>query len=217
MADPETRACRIFVVDDHPGVREGLTLLLEQRGICVCGDAGDGAETLRRLESARPDLVLVDLSLEGQSGVALIEQLHARGVVVVVYSMHEDATHVKESFSAGATGYVTKREGADALVRAIGEVFAGRRYLSEQSRDRLIDDSLGNDYPQSHHASLSEREAMVLDRTGDGDSSKDIAQRLHISPRTVETYYTRIMEKLGLTNMKELRRYAIRRGQHNGS
>lgn len=216
MEAETSRPCRIFVVDDHPGVREGLALLLEQRGIIVCGDAEDAAQTLDRLESARPDVVLVDLSLQRENGMTLIEQLRSRGVTVLVYSMHEDAVHVKRSFAAGAEGYVTKREGADILVQAIREVVAGRRYVSERTRNTLIDGGQDNDSEEARRMSLSERETLVLQWVGEGDSSGEIAHRLHISSRTVETYYGRIMEKLGLAGMKELRRYAIQQGHEGG-
>jgi DNA-binding NarL/FixJ family response regulator len=202
-------------VDDHPAVREGLTLLLEQRGITVCGDAEDGAQALNRLESARPDVVLVDLSLQRENGVTLIEQLHMRGVTVLVYSMHEDAVHVKRAFAAGANGYVTKREGADILVHGIREVIAGRRYLSERTRNTLIDGGADTDSNETKRMSLSDRELLVLQSIGEGDSTEEIARRLHISARTVETYCSRIMAKIDLAGMKELRRYAIQQG-HEG-
>ncbi len=209
------RACRIFVVDDHPAVREGLALLLEQRRIVICGDAADGAQTLARVRSARPDVVLVDLSLQRESGLALIEHLHPLGVKVLVYSMHEDAVHVKRAFAAGANGYVTKREGADILVKAIEEVIAGHRYVSDRARNALIDGAPNGDCPELQCTPLSDREALVLERIGEGDSSDQIARQLHISERTVETYCSRIIEKLRLAGMKELRRYAIQQGRES--
>jgi DNA-binding NarL/FixJ family response regulator len=216
MENETAKPCRIFVVDDHPAVREGLTLLLQQRGIMICGEAENGAQTLDRLEGAQPDVVLVDLSLPRESGVLLIEQLRSRGVPVLVYSMHEDTVHIKRAFAAGAGGYVTKREGAEVLVQAIREVVAGQRYLSERTRDALIDGGQTFDSAGVRHMGLSDREALVLQWIGHGDSGEEIAEKLHISSRTVETYCTRIMEKLGLAGMKELRRYAIQQA-HGGT
>jgi two-component system, NarL family, invasion response regulator UvrY len=204
---------RIFVVDDHPAVREGLALLLEQRGVVICGDADDAAQALTRLDAAQPDVVLVDLSLQRGSGLALIEQLHLLGTKVLVYSMHDDAMHIKRAFAAGANGYVTKREGADILVKAIGEVIAGQRYVSERTRNALIDGTLDSNCADGSHSLLSDREMLVLERVGEGDSSEQIAQKLHISSHTVQTYCSRIIEKLRLAGMKELRRYAIQQGR----
>lgn len=209
-------ACRVFIVDDHPGVREGLALVLGQRGIDVCGDAEDTRQTLEQLEAARPDIVLVDLSLQRENGLSLVEQLHARGIKVLVYSMHEDTVRIKRAFAAGAGGYVTKREGADTLVAAIRGVLAGERYLSERARNALIDGSDANDSAEGRRSSLSERESLVLHRIGEGDSTEEVAHRLRISARTVETYCNRLMEKLGLSGMRELRRYAIQQG-HEGA
>lgn len=216
MANEEPRTCRILIVDDHPAVSEGLALLLEPHGILVCGEARNSADALKQVKSARPDLVLVDLSLEQESGVPLIKQIHELAVPVLVYSMHEDAVHIRGAFSAGAIGYVTKRDGARDLVMAIREVAAGRRFLSERSRNSLVEGSLGeDDCPDSLRDKLSERERLVLWRMGQGDTSGEIAKRLSISPRTVETYYSRIIDKLCLENTKELRRYAIRQN-HGG-
>ncbi len=216
MANEEPRKCRVLIVDDHPAVSEGLRLLLEPHRILVSGDAKNSAEALKQLKSARPDLVLVDLRLERESGMPLIKQIHELGVPVLVYSMHEDAVHIRRAFSAGAMGYVTKRDGARDLVVAIREVAGGGRYLSERSRNSLIEGVLGEDDTQdSLRSKLSERERMVLWRMGQGDTSGDIAKRLNISPRTVETYYSRIIDKLCLENTKELRRFAIQQN-HEG-
>lgn len=205
------RALRIFVVDDHPAVREGLALLLGQHGIEVCGEAEDSRQTMAGLKAAKADVVLVDLTLQRENGLTLIEELHARGVAVLVYSMHEDAVHIKRAFTAGACGYVTKREGASTLVQAIREVAAGRRYLSERASHALLNGGL--DTVESKRMGLSDQETLVLQWLGEGDSLEEIASRLCISSRTVETYCQRIMEKLGLGGMKELRRCAIQQAQ----
>lgn len=210
------RTCRVFIVDDHPAVREGLAVLLERRHITICGAADDAGPALASIEAARPDVVLVDLSLERGSGERLVEQLHSRGMTVLVYSMHEDSMRVKRAFAAGADGYVTKREGAQVLTQAIREVVAGRRYLSERARDSLLGAGQELDAAGAPRVNLSDREALVLRRLGDGDSNEEIGRMLHISPRTVETYCGRIMEKLALTGMKELRRYAIQQA-HQGA
>lgn len=216
MGTETPRACRVFIVDDHPAVREGLAVLLERRHIAICGAADDAVRALASIEAAQPDVVLVDLSLERGCGETLVEQLHSRGVTALVYSMHEDSMRVKRAFAAGASGYVTKREGAQVLTQAIREVVAGRRYLSERVRDSLLEAGERSVTAGAPRVNLSDREALVLRRLGDGDSNEEIGRMLHISPRTVETYCYRIMEKLGLTGMKELRRYAIQQA-HQGA
>src|SRR5512135_590234 len=121
---------RVLLVDDHPAVREGLALLLAPEGIEVCAEAGGRADALARVEERRPDLAIVDLSLDGEDGLALISDLHGRAVPVLVYSMHTGARRVGSAFEAGALGYVTKRAFHGILVQGIREVAAGRRFVS---------------------------------------------------------------------------------------
>lgn len=205
--------CRLFLVDDHPAVREGLTLVLRQASIEVCGEAAGSEQTLQRVPELRPDLVLVDLSLSGESGLGLIRELHAQAVPVLVYSMHADSTHIRQAFAAGARGYVTKREPAQVLVQAIQQIVGGSRYISEEAQDALLEADADLGEGDVGFRTLSERELQVLQWMGQGDSGDDIASRLHISPRTVASYYSRIMAKLNLTSMKDLRKYAIQQNQ----
>jgi len=205
--------CRVFVVDDHPAVREGLALVLGQQGITICGEAAGGEQTLRVLDSARPDLVVVDLNLQNENGLALIGELHARAVPVLVYSMYEDSLHIRQAFAAGSSGYVTKREAGKVLVQAIREVLAGRRFISERAETALLEANADVDQSDVVLGKLSERELQVLQWVGQGDTGDDIARKLHISPRTVASYYGRIITKLDLAGMKELRRYAIQKNR----
>ncbi|HEX8925998.1 MAG TPA: response regulator transcription factor [Terriglobales bacterium] len=197
----------VLVVDDHPAVRKGLAVLLASEGIQVCAEAGNRAEALTPLSKRRPDLAIVDLSLDGEDGLALIAELHHRDVFVLVYSMHSDALHVQSAIVAGANGYVTKREFHSVLVQAIREVVAGRQFFSPS-----IAGALAESLAQSPFASfekLSPHERQVYELLGQGADTFDIAIALDITNRTVESYYSRILIKLGLNGMHELRRHAI--------
>jgi len=199
---------RILLVDDHPAVREGLGLLLAAEGICVCGEASGQAEALRSLAEARPDLALVDLSLGSEYGATLVTELCAREIPSLVYSMHEDIHHVESAFAAGARGYVTKRELQGVLVLAIREVAQGRRFVSPNAAIALADHIAGT---RSHNGEreLSDQERQVFHLLGEGEGTIEIAAAMCIKTRTVESYYARIMDKLGIEGMHDLRHYAI--------
>jgi DNA-binding NarL/FixJ family response regulator len=203
-------AVRLFLVDDHPAVREGLRLLLEQQGIVVCGDAGDAATALVSIPAAAPDVVMVDLSLGHESGLFLLRELAGLlpAVPLLVYSVHEDSFHVRQAFAAGAAGYVTKREVSALLRVAIGEVLAGRRYASPRVAEVLAALLSG----EGGTGSLSPRELEVYGLLGEGFGALAIAERLGVSRRTVDSYFARILEKLVVPGMEELRRRAIADG-----
>jgi DNA-binding NarL/FixJ family response regulator len=206
---PDASGVRVFLGDDHPAMRNGLSLLLRQVGHTVCGEAGSRAELLERLDGVQASVALVDLSLAEESGLDLIGDLTAQGIPSLIYSMHEDRGNIERAFDRGARGYVTKREVADVLLEAIEAVAAGRRYASpgvmECLAGRVLDPDEGGTAP------LSQREEQILDRLGSGESSAEIGRALNISTHTVETYYGRVIRKLGFSSMKELRKFAIRR------
>lgn len=208
MTDISMREVRVFLVDDHPAVREGLSLLLANKGLVVCGEAGRGEDAVALLSSAAPDIVLVDLSLGNESGLDLIAALRKVGIKILVYSMHDDGEKVEAALAAGAGGYVTKREVAATLLEAIRRILAGGSYLSpiaEVARQRTAPDE-GRLVVER----LSERELELFRKMGEGYSTADLASHFDISPSTVETYYARIMEKLDLSGAKEVRLKAIR-------
>lgn len=198
---------RLFMIDDHPAVREGLRLLLEQQGMAVCGEAEDTAAALEAISSTTPDLVMVDLSLGKGSGLVLLRELARRlpGVPLLVYSMHEDVFHVQQAFAAGASGYVTKREVSAMLVHAVGELLAGRRYASPRVQATVEEVTAITVARQP----LSPREIEVYRLLGEGYSTSAIAEHLGVSSRTVESYYARILEKLDASGMEALRRRAV--------
>ncbi len=203
-----TAAVRVLLVDGHPAVRQGLALLLSPEGIEVCAEAANRREAITAVDARRPDLAIVDLSLDGEDGAALVADLKARDVPALVYSMHKDARHVEGAYSAGALGYVTKREPPGVLVLGIREVAAGRRFVSpvagvalaERVQQASVEDAV---------ARLSRQEREVYRLIGQGEGTYEIAASLKISTHTVEAYYTRILGKLDLNGMYELRHHAI--------
>jgi DNA-binding NarL/FixJ family response regulator len=196
---------RVLVVDDHPAIRQGLALLLAPMRIEVVAEAGGRAEALLRMRECRPDLAVVDLSLDGEDGTTLIADLRAGNVPVLVYSMHKDARHVEAAFAAGALGYVTKRELHDVLVQGIREVAAGRPAVSPTAALALVEHAVESPTGRG----LSRQEQEVYDLIGQGEGTVEIAVAMKISPRTVQSYYARILVKLGLNGMYALRQHAI--------
>jgi two-component system, NarL family, invasion response regulator UvrY len=200
---------RLLLVDDHPAVREGLALLVSSEGIDVSAEAAQGADALKCVDACRPDLAIVDLSLDrGEDGLVLVAELKARGIPALVYSMYTDPQHIEGAFVAGALGYVTKAEFRGVLVEAIREVGAGRRFVSPKAAaalaERLTGAPSGGDLD---HLSAKEREVYRL--LGEGEGTYEIASAMKISTHTVESYYGRIRLKLGLEGMYELRHHAI--------
>jgi len=192
----------LFLVDDHPLVRAGLAHLLQASGFTVSGEAGTASETLSHPALATSPLVIVDLSLGDESGVDLIKRLRLRGLSVLVYSMHEGAHIIRNALEAGAGGYVTKREAAHSLAEAIRAVCAGSRYLSPRAA-AVFHESAPLDL-------LSGQQRQLYRLLGSGCSNEEIARQLNISVRTLESYYVRVMDKLGVHGVKELRQQAIR-------
>jgi DNA-binding NarL/FixJ family response regulator len=205
----------VFIVDDHPLVREWLGNLLRlQADLTVAGDAGDAAAALQAMQAAPPDVAVVDLTLQRGSGLQLIKDLgdHLPETRVVVLSMHEGILDVERALRAGARGYVTKRESTHQIVSAIRQVNAGKIYADPSLLAELAGRMVGR--PNAKEGTpvdiLSDRELDVFRRLGDGHPTRKIAEDLRVSPKTVQTYCTRIKEKLALANVSELMRAAVR-------
>ena len=195
-------APRIFIVDDHPLVRDALAQLLAGAGFEVSGEAGDEQAALAHPALAGSRLAIVDLSLGPESALALIRRLRTLGLAVLVYSMHEESTTIRRALEAGANGYVTKRETSAFLVAAVQALLAVSRYLSPRAEAALRE--------SSPLEGLSGQQRQIYRLLGQGFSNEEIARRLGISVRTLESYCTRIMDKLGAPGAKALRRQAIR-------
>jgi DNA-binding NarL/FixJ family response regulator len=207
---------RVFLVDDHPLVREWLaTQLREQPDIEVSGEAADAVSGLSAMLADPPDLAIVDLSLKTSSGLDLIKDLGNQlpGTAVIVLSMHEEVSFAERALRAGARGYVTKRESTDRIVDAIRAVLAGRIYATPDLLTRLADRLVGRKPTDATSVEevLSDRELEVFRRLGEFQSTRMIADELHVSIKTVQAYCARIKEKLGLGNGAELIREAVRR------
>ena len=206
---------RIFLVDDHPLVREWVAgLVAKEPDLAICGHAADAPATLAAFARDRPDLVLIDLSLNGSSGMDLIRDLHAQfpSVQFMVLSMHEESSIAERAFRAGARGYVLKRESTMHVIDGMRSVLAGRFYVSPTLMSALAGRMLGgvNRPAGSPVETLSARELEVFQLRGEGRMTKEIAQQLRVSVKTVESYEARIKEKLGVQTAAELMREAVR-------
>jgi DNA-binding NarL/FixJ family response regulator len=210
----ETHRARILIVDDHPLVRSGLRLLIDcEPDLAVCGEAANVADALRLIESQKPDLLIVDLSLKESSGLELIKRIKSRNseVKVLVSSMFEESLYAERVLSAGALGYVHKQEGMERVIEAIRCVLSGRVWLSTAMSDRMLRRMTATQTPptESPVHTLSDRELEVFEQIGRGRATKDIARQLHLSIKTVETHREKIKAKLGLQSGSELSRAAV--------
>ena len=211
--DPIRR--RVFLVDDHPLVREWLTTLINQQSdLTVCGDAGDAPQALDAIAKLKPDAAVIDVTLASGSGIELIKDLRrcCPSLAIVVLSMHDESLYAERALRAGARGYVTKRETTKKIVAAIRKVLDGGIYTSENfaniMAEKLVD---GRDAASaSPAAGLSDRELEVFKMLGSGRETRQIGESLGISMKTVQVYCARIKEKLGVKTMNELLREAVR-------
>jgi DNA-binding NarL/FixJ family response regulator len=208
-------AIRVFLVDDHPLVREGLQKLIAQESdMVVCGEAEDATQGLARIEAALPDIVVVDLSLRGESGFDLIERLQglARPPKALVLSMHDEVHYAERALRIGALGYVMKRETTSNILRAIRQIMAGGIFVSEATASLMAKKfvGIGRNLAVSPIDRLSNRELEVFQRIGRGQETRVIALELHLSLKTVQTHCAHIKEKLGLENATALMHAAVR-------
>lgn len=217
MTDQPRDPITILLVDDHPAVRQGLHLLFSRAGYRICGEAETVAETTDYLTRQSPDLVLLDISLDQENGFDLLPLLAERNIKVIVYSMHSDAASIEKAFKLGANGYVTKRDAIDALLEAVQEVRADKRHISRQAAKSLADKLLSTTTQSRPEDLLSHREQEIAGFIRKGYTTAEIALNLSISPRTVESYYTRITEKFGLGGMKSLRRHLLQGSSETGT
>ena len=212
-ADPPRH--HVFIVDDHPLTRYGIVRLLnEQPDLSVCGEAADAAQAIAALGSLRPDVVLADLTMPGRGGLDFIKDLHALrpGLAVLVMSMHDESIYAERVLRAGGRGYIMKSEGGEKVLDAIREVLQGRVYVSKKISAGILDTlSRGRvDTGESRPGTLSDREFEVFQLLGQGLSTRDIAERLHLSAKTVGVHRMHIKDKLKLQSGAHLIRHAVR-------
>ena len=211
----ESAKKRVFIVDDHPLVREWLTVLIQQQAdLIVCGDAATPKEAIQGVHATKPDLAIVDISLRNASGIELIKDLRiARpNLAVLVLSMHEESRYAESALRAGAKGYVIKRESTKKVIEAIRELLEGKFYLSAPVAQALTKQFVEGKMlaTASPIDQLSDRELAVFELLGQGLSTRQIAEALQLSIKTVQAYCARIKEKLDLVSATELIREAVR-------
>ena len=202
---------RIVLADDHTIVREGLKQLLGGAGdLHVVGEAKDGHEVLERVRALDFDLLLLDMSMPGKSGIELIKQVRAEKpkLAILVLSMHEEHQYAVRAIRAGAAGYLTKESASRALVEAIRKVAAGGAFISAEVAQQLALGAMP-DAKGLPHTALSDREFEIFKLIADGKSVSDIAERLHLSVKTVSTHKSNILHKMNMASQAELIRYAI--------
>jgi DNA-binding NarL/FixJ family response regulator len=218
----ELAMINVVLVDDHPIVRQGLAQLLGQEpDLRVCGEAEDEAAALRLVAELSPQLVIVDLSLKSGDGIDLIKNLRAGhpSIPILVLSMHDESHFVERALRAGALGYLTKQEASTKILPAIRQVLRGEIFLGDQVSPRLVKRLLsgepGEDEPIV--GCLSDRELQVFRLIGDGLGTQEIADRLNLSIKTIETYQAHIKDKLNLRDSRKLVQFAIRWALENQS
>jgi DNA-binding NarL/FixJ family response regulator len=210
----ETKRARIVLVEDHPIVREGIAQLINrQSDLMVAGEAGDAHTALRVIKKTRPDVAIVDLSLGAESGLELIKTLMAEhpDLAVLVLSMHDEEVFAERALRAGALGYVTKQEATDVLLAAVRQVLRGDVWVSSRASKMLVERLVvRRKTPSEGTARLSDRELDVLALLGAGVGTREIALRLRISVKTVESHRAHIKEKLGIQSATQLVAFAAR-------
>jgi DNA-binding NarL/FixJ family response regulator len=202
---------RIVIADDHAIVREGLKQVLAAAGdLAIVAEAQNGAEVIQRVRELDFDLLLLDMSMPGKSGIELIKQVRNEKpkLRILVLSMHEEEQYAVRALKAGAAGYLTKESASDQLVAAIRKVAAGGAYITSTIAQQFALGAMSNTSGPPH-AALSDREYQVFEMLVAGKSITDIAERLNLSVKTVSTHKARIMQKMNMTSTAELVRYAV--------
>jgi len=210
----ESKTIRVFIVDDHPIVREGLIQLVErEKDLTVCGEAADAPSALEALARLKPDVAVVDISLQGMSGLQLVKQIAAehKKIAPLVLSMHDERVYAERALRAGAKGYIMKQQATRNVVSAIRQVAQGQVYLSEDLAARMMHSFVGRGAMPgtSPVETLTDRELEVFRLIGQGFKTHQISEKLFLSVKTVETYRENIKSKLNLANATELRQHAI--------
>ena len=212
---------RLYIVDDHPLMRRGYRSLLESEpDLVVCGEAGRAADAFSGVLDTRPDLVITDVTLEDGSGIELIRRLRDRRpeLPILVVSMHDEMLYAERALRAGARGYLMKGDTDTDLVLTVRTLLSGGQHLSPRMQARALEQLAGRTAPAGQPAEsvLADRELEVFELLGRGFSTREVAEALRVSPKTVETYRGRIKDKLGLTDSTELLHRAVRYAQERG-
>lgn len=205
---------KVFIVDDHPVMRWGyITLINQESDFEVCGEAGTALEALEQIDGCRPDIVIVDISLEGMNGIELTKHLRSQHpeLPVLIVSMHEETLYGERALRAGARGYIMKKEARSKIVDALRQMLRGSFYLSNEMSTKILLQYQGGriEDERSSIERLSDRELEVFELFGRGYSTREIAEALLISPKTVDSHRTRIKTKLAVESTAELLQQAV--------
>jgi DNA-binding NarL/FixJ family response regulator len=210
----KTTKYRVFLVDDHPIVRQGLTLLINQEpDLVVCGEAEEVRSVPGAIAATGADIILLDISLNGPDGIELLKTLREAGhqIPILVLSMHDEAVYAERALRAGANGYIMKQEATDRVLIAVRRILRGDVYVSDRIANRMLQQLVSKPWSgrEASIASLSDRELEVFRLIGDGRGTREIAEDLHLSIKTVESYQAHIKEKLALRSARALMQRAI--------
>jgi len=205
---------KVLVVDDHPLLRQGLGLLINQQSdMHVCGEAEEAHAAMLAIAEKKPDIIILDISLKGPDGLELLKSIRAvyPDLPVLLLSMHDEAIYAERALRARANGYIMKQEATEKVLLALRRIFNGEVYLSDRMSKKMLQQYIDGAPPllESRIAALSDRELEVFRRIGDGRATREIADELHLSIKTVETYQAHIKDKLSLRSGRELIQHAV--------
>ena len=209
---------KVFLADDHAVVRDGMTALMEaEQDIQVVGTAGNGQQAVEQIKKIQPDIVVMDIAMPELNGIDATRKISETcpSVKVIMLSMHDSSEHIYQALKAGARGYLLKESAGKEVINAVHAVSSGRRYLSARIEEMVIDDYIshqGTTPEKSPIDKLSDRERQILQLVVEGKSSAEISEILFISPKTVATYRSRLMDKLAIRDLPGLVKFAIQHG-----
>lgn len=211
---------RILIVDDHPVVREGISQIIDaEPGLHVCAKAEDAQEAIDKIKVSLPDVAIVDISLKGVNGIELVRDLKSRypHLRILVFSMHDEAVYAERALRAGALGYIMKQEETGLLMKAIRTVHRNELFVSDAVKNKILKSfAHAGSTHRTPIESLSDRELEVFQMIGHGKGTREIAEKLHLSVKTIESHRTNIKRKLKLRTAMELSRYAFEWVQKHG-
>jgi DNA-binding NarL/FixJ family response regulator len=205
---------KILLIDDHPLLRNGIAQLIsQQKDLIVCGEVDDSLKALDAIEKDNPDIVILDITLKKMSGIEVLKHIKVRfpRVKVLILSMHDETLYAPRALRAGASGYIMKQEAAENVITALRKILSGEVYISERMATQMLSRMVGGRAtPISSPVDLlSDRELEVFTLLGKGDGTRDIAEKLNLSVKTIESHRAHIKEKLNLKNATELVRHAV--------
>jgi DNA-binding NarL/FixJ family response regulator len=213
-ASAAVRKTRIFIVDDHPMMRQGLMQLIQnEEDLEVCGEAEDAPNALQQIEQLKPTLLILDISLRSSNGLELIKDLQARipELPILVLSMHDESLYAERVLKAGGRGYVMKQEGGKKIMEAVRHILSGQTYVSPTIAAQILESFSGRRKPAGSPVEmLTDREFEVFQLFGQGRTTKEIADQLHVSAKTIEVHRVNMKQKLRLSTAAELIRFAVR-------